>query len=791
MAWQKDPYSVHSSWQAYFEAIENGWPPPPSSLRFQEDLISGSMTSSSPLLPGLNASKQPSPVPPGTDADQARIQRLVKAYQMLGHIKAKTNPLDLPKPKFPPPSELQPDFYGFTELDMDRKFSLGPEVLPHFASPQNRSMTLRDIINVCETVYCGSIGAEYLHVATREERDWIRERIESPTPYKFSVEEKKRILDRLVWATSFEKFVSAKFPNAKRFSLEGVESQLPAVKAVIDACAEHGVRNIIFPCCHRGKLNVLSNVTRKPNEVIFGEFLGSPSRYGMSGDVKYHLGMNYERETPSGKKVNISILPNPSHLEAPDPVAQGMARALQQQNEEDRASTLVFNSHTDASFSGQGVVYETLGLSGLKFYGTGGTIHLLVNNQIGFTTDPESARTSPYVSDIAKSINAPIFHVNADDVEALVFLCTLAADYRATFGKDCWVDMIGYRRNGHNEMDQPSFTQPLAYEEISTKIPHLELYTNKLVQEGVVTRDDVNQMEADVWSKMSESLDNCKNPQSIEREYLTAPWLGMKTPNEVAREVFAVKPTAITQDVVRTVASKMGVPEEPFSVHRNLKRILQKRQESLFQGKEIDWATAEALAFGSLCLEGYHVRVSGQDVERGTFSQRHAVLHDQKTGSTCTSLDSLSPSQARFTIGNSPLSEYGVMGFDYGYSSMHPNALVMWEAQFGDFANTAQCVIDQFIASAENKWLLRSGLVLSLPHGFDGQGAEHSSARMERFLQLCNEDARFFPSAEKLERQHQDANMQVVYMTSPANLFHVLRRQLHRDFRKREFSYFD
>ncbi|KGO47201.1 Dehydrogenase, E1 component [Penicillium expansum] len=729
--WRKDPDSVDVSWKTYFEAIEAGKQPPEHLFQPPQHLSFEWGPGSSPMLPGLNIATKILPILSSAGDDQARIQRLVRAFQDFGHQVAKTNPLDLPDKALSPP-ELQLDFYGFTEKDLDREFALGPQVLPSLKSATHQYMTLRDILQACESVYCGSIGTEYLHVATSEEREWIRERIESPEPYKFPAEEKRRILDRLVWSTNFEKFLAAKFPNAKRFGLEGVESQLPAVKAVIDASAEHGVRNIIFPCCHRGKLNVLSNVTRKPNELIFNEFLGElKSRHGIPGDVKYHLGMNYERETPSGKKVNISILPNPSHLEAQNPVAQ-----------------------------------------------------------VGFTTDPESARTSSNVSDIAKSISALVFHVNADDVEAVVFVCKLAADYRAKFAKDCFVDMICYRKNGHNEMDQPSFTQPLMYQQIANKVTQLELYTVKLVQQGVVSREEVTQMEEEVWTKLSESLANSKNSQTIAREYLTAPWQDMKKPDEVSREVYPAKSTSITQDLINTVASKMGVPEQPFSVHKSLHKILQKRQNSLTDGKEIDWATAEALAMGSLCLEGHHVRISGQDVERGTFSQRHAVLHDQSSGSKFTPLDSLSPSQARFTVGNSSLSEYGVMGFDYGYSCMHPNALVMWEAQFGDFANNAQCIIDQFISSAESKWLLRSGIVLSLPHGFDGQGSEHSSARMERFLQLCNEDARFFPSPEKLNRQHQDANMQVVYMTTPANMFHVLRRQLHREFRKPLIMFF-
>ncbi|KAJ5693107.1 hypothetical protein N7462_002530 [Penicillium macrosclerotiorum] len=771
-AWRRDPASVHNSWQEYFHAIEYGLPTKSPLIQLHDSVAPASKS-------------KPLSILSDTSNIKSKIERLVRAYREFGHKKAQTNPLDLSNTKFQLPEELQPEFYGLTEAHMIKEIELGPEVLPHFVSAQSSTMTLRDIVAACEKIYCSSIGAEYLHVATRQEREWIQERLEKRKPYKFSPKEKKRILDRLVWTTVFEKFMAAKFPNAKRFSIEGVESQIPALKAIIDRSAENGVREIIFPCCHRGKLNVLSNVGRKPNEIIFSEFSAdSESRNQISGDVKYHLGINYERETPTGKNVHLSILPNPSHLESQNTLGQGMARAVQHQNGGNRSSTMVLNSHTDASFSGQGVIYETLGLSGLESYETGGTVHLVINNQVGFTTNPESARSSPYVTDIAKSINAPIFHVNADDVEAVVFLCELAADYRAYFGKDCWVDMICYRKHGHNEMDQPFFTQPKMYEQIEKKPPHLDLYVKKLAQEGIVTQEEVGQMEGEVWNIMTKSLENSKNPESLEREYLTAPWMGLKSPTEVKQEILPTRSTAITRDMVDAVASKLGIPDEPFQVHKSLKRILQKRQESLIGGQEIDWATAEALALGTLCLEGYHVRISGQDVERGTFSQRHAVLHDQVTGSTYVPLNDLSLKQAEFTVGNSSLSEYGVLGFDYGYSCMYPNALTMWEAQFGDFANNAQCIIDQFISSAENKWLLRSGLVLSLPHGFDGQGPEHSSARMERFLQLSSEDGRFFPTEQQLERQHQDANMQVVYMTSPANLFHVLRRQLHRDFRK-------
>lgn len=785
---------MDNSCKLYFEAIENGHPAPYISHGsiYKPELAKKPKPSS--LLPGLGGSLRTSPSPalqPITVMkNQEKVERLVRAYRDFGHLKAKTNPLDIPGKQSVVVPELDPRLYGLTTADMDLMFRIDAETLPHFTVANNASMTLRDIIQTCESIYCGTIATEYTHLQTLEERNWIRDNIESSNPQHFSAKEKKHIVNSLIRAASFEKFLAAKFPNAKRFGLEGVESQLPAVEAIIDTSAEHGVSNIVFPCCHRGKLNILSNVGQKPIELIFSEFAGAPSRHGISGDVKYHLGISCERVTASGKNVNITILPNPSHLESQNPVGQGMARAIQQGDGENKKTTSVFNSHTDASFSGQGVIYETLGLSRLEYYGTGGTVHLIVNNQLGFTTDPESARSSSYVSDIAKSVQAPVFHVNADDVESTVLVCKLAAEYRAKFGKDCFVDLVCYRKNGHNEMDQPSFTQPLMYEAIARKVSQLESYSNKLIEEGVVTRQEIGEMEAAIWKKMSDSFANSKDPQPLEREYTYPSWSSLKKPSEVAQEIFTAKPTAISPGVIDTIANKLGVPDKPFIVHKNLNRILQNRQQSLNKDSGIDWATAEALAMGSLCLEGYHVRLSGQDVERGTFSQRHAVLHDQKSGARFIPLNSLSDSQAEFTVGNSPLSEYGVMGFDYGYSCMNPNALVIWEAQFGDFANNAQCIIDQFIASGENKWLMRSGLVLSLPHGLDGQGPEHSSARMERFLQLCNEDGRHFPSRARLERKHQDANMQVVYMTSPANLFHVLRRQLHRDFRKREFPSF-
>jgi len=648
-------------------------------------------------------------------------------------------------------------------------------------------MKLKEIIEACERLYCGSYGIEYIHIPDREQCDWLRERIEVPTPFKYSVDEKRRILDRLIWGTNFEAFLATKYPNDKRFGLEGGESLIPGMKALIDRSVDFGVKDIVIGMPHRGRLNVLSNVVRKPNESIFSEFAGTAeANEEGSGDVKYHLGMNFERPTPSGKRVQLSLVANPSHLEAEDPVVLGKTRAILHYNndEKEASSAMGMLLHGDAAFAGQGIVYETMGFHQLPSYHTGGTIHIIVNNQIGFTTDPRFSRSTPYCSDIAKAIDAPVFHVNGDDVEALNFVCQLAADFRAEFKKDVVIDMVCYRKQGHNETDQPFFTQPLMYKKIAEQPQTLDIYTKKLLDEKTFTKEDIDEHKAWVWGMLDESFNRSKDYVPNSKEWLTSAWNGFKSPKELAEEVLPHLPTAIEESQLKHIAEKIGGAPEDFNVHKNLKRILAGRTKTVTDGKNIDMATAEALAFGSLCMEGHHVRVSGQDVERGTFSQRHAVLHDQETEKTYTPLQNLSDDQATFTISNSSLSEYGVLGFEYGYSLSSPNALVMWEAQFGDFANTAQVIIDQFIASGEVKWLQRSGLVMSLPHGYDGQGPEHSSGRMERYLQLCNEDPRIFPSPDKLDRQHQDCNVQIAYTTKPSNLFHLLRRQMNRQFRK-------
>ncbi|PWW77299.1 2-oxoglutarate dehydrogenase, E1 component [Tuber magnatum] len=784
LSWKRDPSSVHISWRVYFRNME-GDCLPSQAFQAPPTLVPTPTGGVPSLVPGAHLGGN-------TDVTKhLKVQLLVRAYQVRGHHKANIDPLGIRSGAelggASQPRELDLDHYQFTEKDLDDEYTLGPGILPRFAVDGKEKMTLREIIAACERTYCGSYGIEYVHIADRDQCDWIRERVEIPTPWEYDNHEKRRILDRLIWSSSFESFLSHKYPNDKRFGLEGCEALVPGMKALIDRSVDHGVKDIVIGMPHRGRLNVLSNVVRKPNESIFSEFGGTaePSDEG-SGDVKYHLGMNFERPTPSGKRVQLSLVANPSHLEAEDPVVLGKARAIQHFNNDEKShnSTMGVLVHGDAAFAAQGIVYETMGFHALPAYSTGGTIHLIVNNQIGFTTDPRFARSTPYCSDIAKSIDAPIFHVNADDVEAVNFVCELASDWRAQFKRDVVIDLVCYRKYGHNETDQPSFTQPLMYRKIAEKQAALDRYITRLKQEGTFTENDIQEHKDWVWSMLEDSFAKSRDYQPTAREWLTSAWNGFKTPKELSTEILPHLPTAIEESQLKHIGKVIGSVPEGFSVHRNLSRILSNRGRVVDEGSGIDWSTAEALAFGSLLMEGQHVRVSGQDVERGTFSQRHAVLHDQENENTYTPLQHLSSTQAKFVVSNSSLSEFGVLGFEYGYSLSSPNALVIWEAQFGDFANNAQCIIDQFIASGESKWLQRTGIVMSLPHGYDGQGPEHSSGRMERYLQLCDEDPREFPSPEKLDRQHQDCNMQVTYMTSPSNLFHVLRRQMKRQFRK-------
>ncbi|CAI4395512.1 CDG_1a_G0026220.mRNA.1.CDS.1 [Saccharomyces cerevisiae] len=785
-AWQKDPSSVHVSWDAYFKNMSN--PKIPATKAFQAP------PSISNFPQGTEAAPFGTAMTGSVDENVSihlKVQLLCRAYQVRGHLKAHIDPLGISfgsNKNNPVPPELTLDYYGFSKHDLDKEINLGPGILPRFARDGKSKMSLKEIVDHLEKLYCSSYGVQYTHIPSKQKCDWLRERIEIPEPYQYTVDQKRQILDRLTWATSFESFLSTKFPNDKRFGLEGLESVVPGIKTLVDRSVELGVEDIVLGMAHRGRLNVLSNVVRKPNESIFSEFKGSSARDDIegSGDVKYHLGMNYQRPTTSGKYVNLSLVANPSHLESQDPVVLGRTRALLHAKNDlkEKTKALGVLLHGDAAFAGQGVVYETMGFLTLPEYSTGGTIHVITNNQIGFTTDPRFARSTPYPSDLAKAIDAPIFHVNANDVEAVTFIFNLAAEWRHKFHTDAIIDVVGWRKHGHNETDQPSFTQPLMYKKIAKQKSVIDVYTEKLISEGTFSKKDIDEHKKWVWNLFEDAFEKAKDYVPSQREWLTAAWEGFKSPKELATEILPHEPTNVPESTLKELGKVLSSWPEGFEVHKNLKRILKNRGKSIETGEGIDWATGEALAFGTLVLDGQNVRVSGEDVERGTFSQRHAVLHDQQSEAIYTPLSTLNNEKADFTIANSSLSEYGVMGFEYGYSLTSPDYLVMWEAQFGDFANTAQVIIDQFIAGGEQKWKQRSGLVLSLPHGYDGQGPEHSSGRLERFLQLANEDPRYFPSEEKLQRQHQDCNFQVVYPTTPANLFHILRRQQHRQFRK-------
>lgn len=783
--WEQDPKSVHASWDVYFRGLDQG------------------MKSEGAFRPPPTLMPLPMEAPPidtsaiGSNSksvdDHLKLQLLVRAFQVRGHRIATLDPLGILNPDLDGnvPQELTIEHYGWKESDLDREMQLGPGLLPNFVSEGRERMTIREVIDAVKRIYCGSMGIQYVHIPDREKCDWLRERIETPEPFKYSIEEKRTILDRLIWSDSFERFISSKYPNEKRFGLEGAESLIPGLKSMIDRTVEHGVSNITMGMPHRGRLNVLANVIRRPIEGILQGFAGTQDDGEGGGDVKYHLGANYVRPTPSGKRVALSLVANPSHLEAEDPVVLGKTRALQDfSGDKEKVGSMALLMHGDAAFAGQGVVYETMGMYNLPNYATGGTIHIVVNNQIGFTTDPRFARSTPYPSDIAKSIDAPIFHVNGDDVEAVTFVSQLAADWRAKFKKDVVIDLVCYRRHGHNETDQPSFTQPRMYEAIKNQETTLTQYSRQLVEEGSFTQKDIDEHKKWVWAKCEEAAEKAKDYQTGEREWLSSAWDGFPSPKELAEQILDHKDTGVKEETLKHIGTAIASYPEGFEVHRNLARILKTRQKTTDEGEGIDMSTAEALAFGSLALEGFYVRISGQDVERGTFSQRHAVLHDQKTEAIHTPLSNLSPDQAPFVVCNSSLSEFGTLGFELGFSLVDPKNLTMWEAQFGDFANNAQCIIDQFIASGERKWLQRTGLVMNLPHGYDGQGPEHSSARPERFLQLCDDHPYKYPTPEKMNRQHQDSNMAVVYCTTPANMFHVLRRQAHRDFRKPLISFF-
>jgi 2-oxoglutarate dehydrogenase E1 component len=690
--------------------------------------------------------------------DALRALTLIRAYRVRGHLIADLDPLGLTRLASHP--DLDPATYGFTSADSDRPIFVNG-VLGF------QTATLRQILDALKATYCGHVGVEYMHMQELEQRQWIQGRIEVPrNQTEFTREGKRAILERLTAAEALERFLDRRYTGTKRFGLEGAESLIPALEQVIKRGGQLGMAELVLGMPHRGRLNVLTNVMGKPFAALFSEFQGNPANpedVQGSGDVKYHLGTSTDREF-DGRAVHLSLTANPSHLEAVNPVVLGKVRAKQRQRgDATRDEVVGLLMHGDAAFSGQGLVAESLELSELKGYRTGGTIHFVVNNQIGFTTSPSYARSSPYPSDVGKIIQAPIFHVNGDDPEAVVHVARIATEFRQRFKKDVIVDIFCYRRHGHNETDEPAFTQPIMYRAIAEHPTTRQLYARRLAAEGLVSEAESEAMVAEFTKHLDGQFEAAKSYRPNKADWLEGAWSGLKVASGDLRR----GETAVPFEFLNEVGRSLTTVPEGFDLNRKIARQLEAKRKALETGEGIDWSTAEALAFGTLCAEGTFVRLSGQDSGRGTFSQRHAVLVNQQNEERYVPLNHVREGQAAFEVIDSPLSEAAVLGFEYGYSLAEPHALVLWEAQFGDFANGAQVIIDQFLSSGEAKWLRMSGLVMLLPHGYEGQGPEHSSARLERFLQLCGED-----------------NLQVCNLTTAANYFHALRRQVRRDFRK-------
>ncbi|MBN9413141.1 MAG: 2-oxoglutarate dehydrogenase E1 component [Candidatus Paracaedimonas acanthamoebae] len=751
----KDPASVDVSWQSVFAEFARN----PSSfsaakaesqkpLNIQEDSsFKVSEEEQEQVVPSASG------VIPQTTIDSIRVLMLIRAYRVRGHLFAKLDPLELESPKTHP--ELDPSTYGFSSSDFDREIFIDGVL-------GREKATLREIIKILHRTYCGPIGVEFMHIQAPDEKAWIQEQIE-----KFrgaiSTERRKRCLHALTAAATFEKFLQTKHPGAKRFGLEGSESLIPLLEVILGESGHLGSREVVLGVAHRGRLNILVNILGKAARSIFSKFQGKTQELAHgSGDVKYHLGASADRAFEE-KIFHLSLAANPSHLEAVNPIVVGKVRAKQKRRGDAAKSAVIgVLIHGDAAFAGQGLVAETLMLSDLRGYRTGGTIHVIINNQIGFTTSPAFSRSSPYCSDVAKMIQAPIFHVNGDDPDAVMFVATLAAQYREKFKRDVVIDMFCYRRHGHNEIDEPSFTQPLMYKAIA-KRPSVHLsYADKLITEGIIEENYKSLILQELEAQWQQEFLAAQTFEGEKGEWLEGIWSGFN-----AQDNLAVAKTGISQEVIEEIGKALLRMPENFSLHPRLQRFFSARRAMFETGQGFDWATAEALALGSLLCEGTPVRLSGQDSGRGTFSQRHAVLYDQENGVPYIPLNNVRVVQEEIEIVDSPLAEASVLGFELGYSLADPYTLVLWEAQFGDFANGAQVIIDQFISSGEAKWLRLSGLVMLLPHGFEGQGPEHSSARLERYLQLCAED-----------------NMIVANCTTPANYFHILRRQLKWKTRK-------
>jgi 2-oxoglutarate dehydrogenase E1 component len=777
-----DPNAVDESWQAFFKAMGDDevsvkqeaagpswaradWPPMPN-----DDLTAALTGEWAPEPEVKSAGKkiQAKAEEKGVSLNDDQVKRavldsiralmIIRAYRIRGHLVADLDPLGMRETT--PHPELDPKSYGFTDADMDR-----PIFIDNVLGLQIASM--REILSIVKRTYCGTFALQYMHISNPEEAGWLKERIEGlGKEIQFSREGRKAILNKMVEAEGFEKFLHVKYMGTKRFGLDGGESLIPAMEQIIKRGGNLGVRDIVIGMPHRGRLSVLANVMQKPYRAIFNEFQGGSSKpedVDGSGDVKYHLGASSDREF-DGNTVHLSLTANPSHLEAVNPVVIGKVRAKQDQYKDaDRTTVMPILLHGDAAFAGQGVVAECFALSGLKGHKAGGTMHIVVNNQIGFTTAPHFSRSSPYPTDNALVVEAPIFHVNGDDPEAVVHAAKVATEFRQKFHKDVVIDIFCYRRFGHNEGDEPMFTNPVMYKKIKTQKTSLSLYTERLVRDGLIPEGEIEDMKAAFQAKLSEEFEAGKDYKPNKADWLDGKWSHLDRNKEgYVRGETAIKPETFAQ-----IGTALSTAPEGLPLHKTVGRLLDSKAKMFETGEGFDWATGEALAFGSLLTEGYPVRLSGQDSTRGTFSQRHSGLVNQDTEERYYPLNNVRPGQAQYEVIDSMLSEYAVLGFEYGYSMAEPNALTLWEAQFGDFANGAQIMFDQFISSGESKWLRMSGLVVLLPHGFEGQGPEHSSARLERFLQMCGQD-----------------NWIVANCTTPANYFHILRRQLHRDFRK-------
>ena len=780
--YEADPASVDEQWRAFFAALQEdpgqvvqnargaSWKKPHWPVHANGELVSALDGNWGEVEKAVTDKVKAKAEAKGielsaTDVQQAtrdsvKALMMIRAYRMRGHLHADLDPLNLTPPRVAP--ELDPASYGFYEADLDRKIFIDHVLGLEFA-------TVREMLGILRRTYCQTIGVEFMHISSPEEKAWIQERIEGPDKeVSFTREGKRAILNKLVEAEGFEKFLDVKYTGTKRFGLDGGEALIPALEQIIKRGGNLGVQDIVFGMAHRGRLNTLTQVMGKPHRALFHEFKGgswAPDDVEGSGDVKYHLGASSDREF-DGNKVHISLTANPSHLEIVNPVVLGKARAKQDQlKDSERVKVLPLLIHGDAAFAGQGVVAECFGLSGLKGHRTGGSLHFIINNQIGFTTNPRYSRSSPYPSDVAKMIEAPIFHVNGDDPEAVTFCAKIAIEFRQRFHKPVVIDMFCYRRFGHNEGDEPAFTQPKMYQVIRNKPSTLELYARKLEAEGVIAPGEIDQMRGAWRDRLEGEYEAGQAYKPNKADWLDGRWSGMRATHE--DDDPRRGDTGVDIDTLKSIGEKITRVPEGFKPHRTIQRFLDNRRKAIEEGAGIDWATGEALAFCTLLNEGSPVRLSGQDVERGTFSQRHSVLTDQETEARYKPFNHLSDTQAKYEVINSMLSEEAVLGFEYGYTLSEPNTLVLWEAQFGDFANGAQVLFDQFISSGERKWLRMSGLVCLLPHGYEGQGPEHSSARLERYLQLCAED-----------------NMQVANVTTPANYFHILRRQMKREFRK-------